>query len=215
MAVLELKGQALIFMILLTSGMDFLLFGYDQGLFGGILGGEFFQDMLGHPNATMSGLVTAIYDIGCAVGAVVAFVFGEKIGRKNSILLANVIVVIGAAIQTASYSYWQMFVARIVGTLIHFRNYADRFRSPESVSASARWRSPSCSRRPSQPTTVVHSSLSNRHLSSSGLPLLPGSVLRRFIPITHSSGASRSPARYCSACSPLSPVCSSLRPLGG
>ena len=114
MALLEMRGQSLVFVILLTSGMDFLLFGYDQGLFGGILGGTYFQDMLGHPNATMSGLVTAIYDIGCALGAVVAFVYGEKIGRKNSILLANAIVIVGAAIQTASYHYWQMFAARIV-----------------------------------------------------------------------------------------------------
>jgi MFS family permease len=63
----------------------------------------------------MTGLVTAIYDIGCALGAVVAFVFGERIGRKRSIILANLIVVIGAAIQTASFDYWQMFVSRIIG----------------------------------------------------------------------------------------------------
>ena len=62
----------------------------------------------------MSGLVTAIYDIGCAVGAVAAFIWGERLGRKNSILVANAIVVVGAAIQTASFSYWQMFCARIV-----------------------------------------------------------------------------------------------------
>jgi MFS family permease len=63
----------------------------------------------------MTGLVTAIYDIGCALGAVVAFVFGERIGRKRSIILANLIVIVGAAIQTASFDYWQMFVARIIG----------------------------------------------------------------------------------------------------
>lgn len=39
----------------------------------------------------MTGLVTAIYDIGCAFGAVTAFVFGEQIGRKRSIILANII----------------------------------------------------------------------------------------------------------------------------
>jgi MFS family permease len=63
----------------------------------------------------MTGLVTAIYDIGCALGAIVAFVFGEKIGRKRSIILANLIVIVGAAIQTASFGYWQMFVSRIIG----------------------------------------------------------------------------------------------------
>jgi MFS family permease len=85
---------------------DLTLHQDDQGLFGGILGGQRFKDTLGNPNPTMTGLVTAIYDIGCALGAVVAFVYGEKIGRKRSIILANLIVVIGAAIQTASFEYW-------------------------------------------------------------------------------------------------------------
>jgi MFS family permease len=39
----------------------------------------------------MTGLVTAIYDIGCAFGAIGAFVFGERLGRKRSIILAQVI----------------------------------------------------------------------------------------------------------------------------
>ncbi|KIW23726.1 uncharacterized protein PV07_11904 [Cladophialophora immunda] len=113
----QLRGKSLIALILITSGFDFLLFGYDQGLFGGILAGERFQEMLGHPGATMSGLVTAIYDIGCALGAVTAFLFGERVGRKRSILYANFIIIIGATIQTASYSYKQMFVARIISGL--------------------------------------------------------------------------------------------------
>ncbi|KAF2221631.1 sugar transporter STL1 [Elsinoe ampelina] len=111
---IELRGKALMGIILATSGLDFLLFGFDQGLIGGILGGERFKETLGYPNPTMTGLISAIYDIGCALGAVTAFFFGEKIGRKRSIILANVIVIIGAAIQTASMEYWQMFVSRII-----------------------------------------------------------------------------------------------------
>ncbi|USP77670.1 hypothetical protein yc1106_04944 [Curvularia clavata] len=110
----ELRGKSLIAIILLTSGLDFLLFGYDQGLFGGVLGGQRFKDVLGNPNPTMTGLVTAIYDIGCALGAIVAFVYGEKIGRKRSIMLANLIVVIGAAIQTASFEYWFVSLPRSI-----------------------------------------------------------------------------------------------------
>lgn len=87
----ETRGGTLIAFILLASGLDFLLFGYDQGLFGGILAGPGFQDMLGNPSPTLTGLVTAVYDIGCACGAVAAFVFGERIGRKKSIIIANVI----------------------------------------------------------------------------------------------------------------------------
>ena len=87
----ELRGTPLIVMILLASGFDFLLFGYDQGLFGGILAGKRFIAMLGHPSPTLTGLVTAVYDIGCAVGATLAFIWGEKIGRKRSIIIANFI----------------------------------------------------------------------------------------------------------------------------
>nr|OQO15940.1 hypothetical protein B0A51_15269 [Rachicladosporium sp. CCFEE 5018] len=43
----------------------------------------------------MTGLVTAIYDIGCAFGAVAAFIWGERIGRKKSIFIANFIGVTG------------------------------------------------------------------------------------------------------------------------
>lgn len=87
----ELRGSALIAVILMASGLDFLLFGYDQGLFGGVLAGKRFTDMLGNPSPTLTGLVTAVYDIGCALGAVTAFIFGEKIGRKRSIIFANFI----------------------------------------------------------------------------------------------------------------------------
>ncbi|KAK5174697.1 uncharacterized protein LTR77_001779 [Saxophila tyrrhenica] len=110
----ELRGSALIAVILTVSGLDFLLFGYDQGLFGGILAGDGFNEMLGNPSPTLTGLVTAIYDIGCALGAVAAFLFGERIGRKRSIILANIIVIVGAAVQTACYSYGQMIAARII-----------------------------------------------------------------------------------------------------
>ena len=54
----KLRGGALMTLILLTSGVDFLEFGYDQGLLGGILSGDRFQDMLGRPNSTMIGLLS-------------------------------------------------------------------------------------------------------------------------------------------------------------
>ena len=110
----ELRGGSLIAIILIVSGLDFLLFGYDQGLFGGILAGQGFIDMLGNPSPTLTGLVTAVYDIGCACGAVAAFIFGEKIGRKKSIMIANCIVIVGAAIQAGCVNYGMMIAARII-----------------------------------------------------------------------------------------------------
>lgn len=86
-----LRGKALIAMILCTSGIDFLEFGYDQGLLGGILSGDRFQDMIGRPTATMEGNLSAIYCLGCALGAGVSFVFGDKLGRVGTIFWSNLI----------------------------------------------------------------------------------------------------------------------------
>ncbi|KAK3716636.1 hypothetical protein LTR37_006266 [Vermiconidia calcicola] len=62
----------------------------------------------------MEGALSAIYCFGCALGALVAFIWGEKMGRVGSMIWANVITITGALIQTACFDYWQMFVARII-----------------------------------------------------------------------------------------------------
>ncbi|KAI7494751.1 general substrate transporter [Hortaea werneckii] len=107
----KLRGKALTAIILACAGLDFLEFGYDQGLLGGILSGDRFREMLGEPGPTMEGLFSGIYTVGCAGGALVSFIWGEKLGRVGSILWANVI---GRNNQNCISSYWQMFVARII-----------------------------------------------------------------------------------------------------
>ena len=58
--------------------------------------------------------VTAIYDIGCFVGAIAACWLGEALGRKKSVLCGTTIMTVGAVLQVASYSVPQMIVGRIV-----------------------------------------------------------------------------------------------------
>jgi len=64
---------------------------------------------------TATGTVTAIYDIGCFIGAIAACYFGEKYGRKNTVLIGTTIMTIGAILQISSYSTAQMIAGRIVG----------------------------------------------------------------------------------------------------
>lgn len=87
----RLRGKALITLILITSGIDFLEFGYDQGLLGGILSGDDFQNVLGHPDPTMEGLLAAIYCLGCVLGAGLAFIWGDRMGRVGTLKVANCI----------------------------------------------------------------------------------------------------------------------------
>ncbi|KAJ7472045.1 general substrate transporter [Mycena latifolia] len=91
-----------------------VLFGYDQGVFGGIIITPDFLETMGNPNASLQGTIVALYDIGCLFGALAAMVIGERLGRKKTFLLGVVVMSIGALMQACAYSVSQMIIARII-----------------------------------------------------------------------------------------------------
>ncbi|KAB8216477.1 general substrate transporter [Aspergillus novoparasiticus] len=110
-----LKGGWLTFWVTVACATDMMLFGYDQGVFGGVIVTKDFLDVLHlHNNASLIGTITAIYDVGCLVGAIAAMYVGEKWGRKKTILFGTTIMSIGAVLQTAAYGVPQMIVGRVV-----------------------------------------------------------------------------------------------------
>lgn len=54
-------------------------------------------------NSTIQGFVTAIYEIGCLVGAVFILLMGDKLGRRRSIMSGAVVMIIGTIIQVCTY----------------------------------------------------------------------------------------------------------------
>ncbi|KAF8631640.1 hypothetical protein AX17_005042 [Amanita inopinata Kibby_2008] len=90
------------------------LFGYDQGVFGGIIVTRDFLETMGNPSPNLQGTIVSLYDIGCFFGAMSAFVFGERLGRKKTFLFGIVIMSIGAILQASSFSVAQIIVARLV-----------------------------------------------------------------------------------------------------
>ena len=58
--------------------------------------------------------VTAIYDIGSFFGAILAMGYGERFGRKITILTGSSIMLVGAVLQISAFSVAQMMVARII-----------------------------------------------------------------------------------------------------
>lgn len=98
-----------------ACGTDMTLFGYDQGVFGGVIVTADFLDTLGIANNTsLQGTITALYDIGCFFGAIAAYFVGDWLGRKRTILLGTTIMSIGALLQITTYSVAQIIVGRIV-----------------------------------------------------------------------------------------------------
>ncbi|KAK7051554.1 hypothetical protein VNI00_004533 [Paramarasmius palmivorus] len=102
--------------ITIACGSGFMLFGYDQGVLGGLLTGTPFQAQFPAltTNSTLQGATVAIYEIGCAFGALGIFFWGEKLGRRRGIIYGMVILSIGAILQFMSYGLAQMIVGRIV-----------------------------------------------------------------------------------------------------
>ncbi|EXM02740.1 hypothetical protein FOIG_06867 [Fusarium odoratissimum NRRL 54006] len=96
---------------------DMTLFGYYQGVFSGVVVTQDFlklHNLVGPTKTNVLATVTAIYDIGCFVGAVIALTIGEKLGRKKVIIVGTVIMSIGTIIKVTSYSLPQMIVGRVV-----------------------------------------------------------------------------------------------------
>ena len=98
------SGKKLQRMITAVATTDFLLFGYDQGVMAGIISAPAFVHDFPEVDGdrTYEGFVTAIYAVGCFLGAAFIMMFGDRLGRRNCIFLGASIMVIGVIIQIAS-----------------------------------------------------------------------------------------------------------------
>lgn len=88
-----------------------------QGVFSGVVISQDFlrlHNLEGSAKSTLLGTVTAIYDVGCFLGSVLAYWLGEKLGRRNTVLVGTTIMTIGAILQASSYSLGQMMSGRII-----------------------------------------------------------------------------------------------------
>ncbi|KAF4343529.1 general substrate transporter [Fusarium beomiforme] len=136
------RGGWLTFWITVACATDMTLFGYDQGVFSGVVVTQDFlklHNLVGPTKTNLLATVTAIYDIGCFVGAVIAFTIGERLGRKKAIIVGTVIMSIGTVIKVTSYSLPQMIVGRII---LGIGNGINTATAPiwQTETAQAKWR---------------------------------------------------------------------------
>ena len=62
--------------------------------------------------ATIQAITVGAYTLGCFFGAVATIWLGNMLGRKKTIFIGSIIMIIGASIQTASFSLAQLIVGR-------------------------------------------------------------------------------------------------------
>ncbi|KAK2606514.1 hypothetical protein N8I77_005257 [Diaporthe amygdali] len=98
------SGHTLQKYITALATTDFLLFGFDQGVMAGIIDSDpfvhDFPQVDGDSN--WQGFVTAIYAVGCFVGAFFILMMGDKLGRRKCIFMGASVMIVGVIIQIAS-----------------------------------------------------------------------------------------------------------------
>lgn len=109
-----LHGPMLVAAITSVCSSGFLLFGYDQGVMGGVVISDFWLAAMGQPSTLMVGTITALYDVGAVFGAIAAAFTAERMGRKYTLLLGSLIVIIGAIIMGTAFERIQFMVARVI-----------------------------------------------------------------------------------------------------
>lgn len=100
------------------------LFGYDQGVTGGLLTlGTWVKqfpeiDTVNNPNnthiSTIQGISVASYNVGCFFGAIVTIFIGDLLGRRKMIFLGSCIMVVGAILQCTAFHLAHLIVGRII-----------------------------------------------------------------------------------------------------
>ncbi|KAI1816660.1 general substrate transporter [Poronia punctata] len=95
------SGKALQRLVTIVATLDFLLFGYDQGVMSGIIGGDPFKHDFPQVDGdeNWQGFVVSIYAVGCFCGALFILIFGDKLGRRKAIFLGGIVMILGVIVQ--------------------------------------------------------------------------------------------------------------------
>ncbi|KAF5136621.1 Sugar transporter STL1 [Metarhizium anisopliae] len=184
-----LSGQALNWAIGAVAGCDFLLFGYDQGVMGGILTLPIFLEQFPDINdtengltdaeksnrSTYQGIAVASYNLGCFIGAVITIFIGNPLGRRRMIFLGTAIMVVGAALQASAFTLEHFIIGRIITGLGNGGN----------TSTVPMWQSETCSAHKRGKLVMIEGALITGGIMISywvdlGLSFAPGSVAWRF-----------------------------------
>lgn len=64
------RGRSLQFGVTTCCLLAFVLFGYEQGVFGPILQNENWLELFNHPSDSQTGIIVSCYNLGCLLGCV-------------------------------------------------------------------------------------------------------------------------------------------------
>ena len=110
----RVTGRPILVLVTIASTCGFLLFGYDNGVFSGLIVSPWFLKTFHNPKAGLLGTVSAMYNIGGVLGGISAFFIGDRLGRRRTILTGIAVCTIGAIVQCAATDIAKLVSGRVV-----------------------------------------------------------------------------------------------------
>ncbi|OQE20198.1 hypothetical protein PENFLA_c017G05226 [Penicillium flavigenum] len=110
---MKLQGNNLFAAVTALTALGFMQIGYDNGLMGGLVNQSAFNETFNSPDPTMVGLIVSIMEVGAFFGSIFTAFVGENIGRKKSIAIGVVTLIIGSVLQATAYHRAHLIVGRI------------------------------------------------------------------------------------------------------
>ncbi|ODV91341.1 hypothetical protein CANCADRAFT_26166 [Tortispora caseinolytica NRRL Y-17796] len=101
------------FLLTLVASFSGFLFGYDTGYISGALV-SIGTDLGKSLSYSDKELITASTALGALIGGIIAGFTTDMLGRKRIIMFANILFVVGAAVQTGAHTVWTMIVGRFI-----------------------------------------------------------------------------------------------------
>lgn len=123
MPALHLRGTKLSLAVGIIGATAFILQGYDQAVVNGLLTLSSWEKQFPAIDTTtdtsnhaslLQGTTVALYEVGCAFGALSCFFLGDYLGRRHLIFGAACIVIVGVILQATPFHLGQMMAARLV-----------------------------------------------------------------------------------------------------
>jgi MFS family permease len=108
------KSLLMLYPILFVAFMNSAANGFDGNTFGGVSAIPDFQARFGTNVAASNGFLAAIYILGNVIGSFVAGPLADYCGRRRGMFIANVVVLIGSAVQAAATKRRDMIAGRVV-----------------------------------------------------------------------------------------------------
>ncbi|KAH8895526.1 MFS transporter [Thozetella sp. PMI_491] len=89
--------------------------GYDGSVLNGLQAVQTWQTYFGSPSGATLGILSASYNLGGLISLPVVPYVNDRLGRKHSITIGSVILVIGVVLQASAINYGMFLAARLIG----------------------------------------------------------------------------------------------------